>query len=198
MELVIATKNKGKLKEIIRLFEDTGHKLYSLSHFTEFPDVIEDGNTFEENAVKKALLTAQHLGHPVLADDSGLCVDALEGRPGVVSARFAGDGATDSENNAKLLEELQNIPPAKRSASFQCVIALCTPEGFCKTFSGKLSGFILDVPQGCQGFGYDPLFFLPEYQKTLAELSLDLKNKISHRGKALAEVKAYLESKIQV
>lgn len=194
MELIIATKNKGKLKEILRLLEITGHRLYSLSDFGDIPEIIEDGTTFEQNAIKKAHLTALHLAKAVVADDSGLCVDALGGKPGVLSARFSGEGANDTENNNKLLKELEGTPPEKRSASFQCVVALCTPDGACKTFRGSLQGMILDSPRGNQGFGYDPLFFLPEYGKTMAELPLDLKNQISHRGKALAGLKQYLES----
>jgi XTP/dITP diphosphohydrolase len=194
-ELVVATRNAGKFKEIRRLLEGTVDVLYSLTDFPDLPAIIEDGYTFEQNALKKARLTALHLAKTVIADDSGLCVDALAGRPGIHSARFAGDAAGDEENNGKLLAELAGIPAEQRAASFHCVIALCLPDGTCYTFSGRLAGIILEKPKGSCGFGYDPLFFLPEYNNTLAELPLDLKNRISHRGKAFAKLKAHLLQK---
>lgn len=191
-ELAVATRNAGKLKEIRQLLEGNVGMIYSLADFPEMPDIVEDGVSFEENALKKAKLTAQRLEKPVLADDSGLCVDALGGRPGIYSARFAGSGADDKENNKKLLAELAGIPFNKRSASFQCVIALCFPDGSQQTFFGELKGMILDEARGANGFGYDPLFLIPEYGKTLAELSSVIKNRISHRGRALAELKNFL------
>ncbi len=194
-ELVVATRNAGKLKEIRQLLEVNVGVIYSLDDFQDLPDIIEDGLTFEENALKKAKLTALKLGKPVLADDSGLCVDALEGKPGIFSARFAGNDAGDKENNKKLLAELAGIPIDRRSASFQCVIALCFPDGSHQTFNGELKGMILDTARGSHGFGYDPLFLIPEYNKTLAELSSEVKNRISHRGRALAELKEFLRRK---
>lgn len=193
-ELLVATGNRGKFIEIKELLRDTVAKLYSLEDFPEIPPVEEDGATFAENAVKKAQSAAQATGKPVIADDSGLEVDALEGQPGVYSARFAGECAGDSANNAKLLGELADLPDGQGTAAFRCVIALCFPDGSCRTFSGELHGIILKEPRGTGGFGYDPLFLVPEYGLTLAELPLAVKNTISHRGKALARLKEYLRS----
>jgi XTP/dITP diphosphohydrolase len=194
-ELVVATRNAGKLKEIRRLLEGAVDVIYSLADFPGLPPIVEDGETFEQNALKKARVTALQIAKTVIADDSGLSVEALGGRPGIHSARFAGEAAGDEENNGKLLAELAGIPAERRSASFHCVIALCLPDGTCHTFSGKLSGTILEKPKGSCGFGYDPLFFLPEHNNTLAELPVDLKNRISHRGEAFAKLKAYLLQK---
>ena len=193
-ELLVATSNRGKFMEIKELLRDTVATLYSLEDFPEIPWVEEDGASFSENAVKKAQNAAQATGKPVNADDSGLMVDALEGRPGVYSARFAGEGSSDSENNAKLLRELADIPDVKGTAAFHCVAALCFPDGSCRTFSGELKGIILKEPKGNGGFGYDPLFLVPEYGLTLAELPLKVKNVISHRGKALVRLKEHLRS----
>jgi XTP/dITP diphosphohydrolase len=193
-ELLVATGNRGKFIEIKDLLRDTVADLYSLEDFPEIPPVEEDGATFAENAVKKALSAAQVTRKPVIADDSGLEVDALGGRPGVYSARFAGEGAGDSANNAKLLGELADISDGQETAAFRCVIALCFPDGNCRTFSGELGGIILKKPRGTGGFGYDPLFLVPEYGLTLAELPLAVKNSISHRGKALALLKEYLRN----
>ena len=191
-ELVVATGNKGKFKEIEALLRGCLDRLLSPADFSEFPAVEEDGLTFEENAIKKAKAAAAITGKPVIADDSGLVVDALEGRPGVYSARFAGEGASDADNNRKLLNELAQVPLDKRSAAFHCVIALCFPDGRCHTFGGELRGMILDSPRGAEGFGYDPLFLLPDHKMTLAELPMAKKNQISHRGKALAGLKAFI------
>jgi XTP/dITP diphosphohydrolase len=191
-ELLVATGNRGKFIEIKELLRDMVANLYSLEEFPEIPQVEEDGATFAENAVKKAQSAAQATGKPVIADDSGLEVLALGGRPGVYSARFAGVGADDLANNAKLLGELADIPDGQGTAAFCCVIALCFPGGNCRTFSGELSGIILKEPRGTGGFGYDPLFLVPGYGLTLAELPIAVKNSISHRGKALALLKEYL------
>ena len=192
MELLVATGNRGKFREIEELLRDTVTKLYSLDDFPGTPLVEEDGATFTENAVKKGLCAARATGKPVIADDSGLEVDLLGGRPGVYSARFAGKDAGDSENNSRLLRELALLPGDQRTAAFRCVIALCFPDGSCRTFTGALRGLILNEPRGTGGFGYDPLFLVPEYGLTLAELPLEVKNTISHRGKALALLKEYL------
>lgn len=191
-ELIVATTNKGKLREIEELLNDSVQTLYSLGDFPDFPPVVEDGITFRDNAVKKAQAAAEFTGKPVIADDSGLVVSALAGRPGVHSARFAGEGASDAANNAKLLDDLAGVPMDRRQAAFHCVIALCFPDGSCQTFDGELAGLILEQPRGSSGFGYDPLFWVPEHDLTLAELSAAVKNKISHRGKALAALKEYL------
>jgi XTP/dITP diphosphohydrolase len=192
-ELLIATANKGKFSELELLLEGMVDNLYSFADFPDLPAVIEDGATFTENAVKKAQTAARATGKPAIADDSGLLVDALNGRPGVNSARFAGENAGDAENNAKLLRELAGVPPQLRTAAFRCVIALCLPGEECLTFAGDLKGVILDMPRGEGGFGYDPLFFVPEFGQTLAELPLDVKNAISHRGKAFIKLKEYLQ-----
>jgi len=191
-ELIVATRNRGKLVEISQLLGEYVHTILSLQDFPDLPEIVEDGATFEENALKKATSTALATGRPVIADDSGLTVEVLGGKPGVYSARFAGDDANDAENNEKLLRELSGIPVEKRLASFRCVIALSLPDGTQQTFTGELEGLILETPRGSGGFGYDPLFFVQEYNKTLAELPLDIKNRISHRGKALNKLKSFL------
>lgn len=190
--LIVATRNRGKLAEIRKILEGVPCSIYSLDDFSDIPEIQEDGATFEQNAVKKASTIAKITGFPSLADDSGLAVDALGGKPGVFSARYAGDNATDEMNNAKLLEELKGTPSESRGAAFHCVIALCMPDGVCATFSGEMRGSILPAPQGSGGFGYDPLFLVEGEGMSLAELSLDKKNSLSHRGKALALLKARL------
>jgi XTP/dITP diphosphohydrolase len=185
MELVVATRNAGKLKEIRRLLEGTGIAVLGLDAFPALPEVVEDGATFDENARKKAAQTARQTGRMTLADDSGLEVAALGGAPGVYSARYAGAGAGDAANNAKLLAELAGVPPTERRGAFVCAMALCGPDGVCATFAGRLEGMIVEAPRGDGGFGYDPLFLVPGYGQTLAELPLEVKNRISHRGQAL-------------
>ncbi len=193
-ELLVATGNKGKLRELELLLQGSVERIQSPADFPELPAVEEDGRTFVENATKKARSAAVATGLPVLADDSGLVVDLLGGRPGVHSARFAGETATDTENNVRLLRELAGVPVESRGAAFRCVIALCLPDGSCDTFDGELRGVILEAPRGTEGFGYDPLFLVPEYGQTLAELPLAIKNRISHRGKALLRLKEFLAS----
>ena len=185
--LIIATGNPGKLEEIRQILGPR-IELKSLADFPHLPDIVEDGETFEANAVKKAMAVARHTGCPALGDDSGLQVDALDGAPGVFSARFAGEDATDGENNAKLLRLLEGIPKEKRTARFRCVIAVVTPDGTVRKAEGKCEGLILERPRGTGGFGYDPLFWAPEYRRTFAELASEEKNRISHRGRALREV----------
>ncbi len=185
--LVVATGNRGKLAEIRDLLRNDIQRIYSLADFPGLPSVVEDGATFAENAVKKATQIAQAVEMPVLADDSGLVVDALGGEPGVFSARYAGEGATDAENNEKLLRALRDVPEGCRDAAFRCVVALCLPDGSCTTFEGELRGEIGVTFKGGSGFGYDPLFVVPAYGKTLAEMSLDVKNGISHRAQAMGK-----------
>jgi len=193
-ELLVATGNRGKFIEIKELLRETVANLYSLDDFPDIPPVEENGATFVENAVKKARSAALATGKPVIADDSGLEVDALGGRPGVYSARYAGEGAGDAANNARLLDELAEHPGGEVTAAFRCVIAFCLASGSFRTFSGELNGIILKEPRGTGGFGYDPLFLVPEYGLTLAELPLAVKNAISHRGKALALLQEYLRT----
>lgn len=185
--LVIATQNKNKLKEFQELLKDFDIEIKSLRDFGPIPEAIEDGTTFDENAYKKALHTAKILGLPAIADDSGLVVEALDGEPGVYSARYAGENASDEENLNKLL--LQMKGKENRNAYFQCTLSIAVPSGPALTYEGRCEGVILDEKRGENGFGYDPVFFFGEYGKTFAELSMEEKGRVSHRGKALAEIK---------
>ncbi len=188
MKLLVATRNAGKLREIDSLLAGRGIEVRGLENWENLPEVLEDGDSFTANARKKALEIAVAADCLTLADDSGLVVPALNGAPGVFSARYAGENATDQQNNQRLLSELAVVAPGQRQAYFCCVIALADPQGRCRTFEGRLQGQLIDEFRGGQGFGYDPLFLVPEYGKTLAELPLEVKNRISHRGKALARV----------
>lgn len=192
IELVVATRNAGKLKEIRRLLETQGCRVLGLTGFPDAPEVDEDGDTFAANAVKKAEAIARFTGKACLADDSGLVVESLHGQPGVHSARYAGPGAKDADNNRKLLLEMQDVADEERGAAFCCVMALCLPAEPVHLFAGRVSGQILRAEQGDGGFGYDPLFWLPEQSCTMAELPLDIKNDISHRGQALRQVVVFL------
>lgn len=191
-ELVVATRNPGKLAEIEALLAGYDFTVMSVRDFPDVPEVVEDGETFEANAGKKAQAVAAVTGRLTLADDSGLEIKALGGLPGVHSARFAGENATDDENIRRLLEKMTGIPREKRQGAFCCVMALCSPDGACRFFSGRLEGLILEEQRGDSGFGYDPVFFLPGYGLTLAELSMEIKNSISHRGQALQKLLAML------
>lgn len=188
--LVIATKNQNKLAEFKEILKDSNIDIKCLADFGPIPEVIEDGDTFDKNAYKKAYHTARVLGLPAIADDSGLVVDTLGGKPGVYSARYAGPGATDRENCTKLLNELMG--KKNRKAHFSCVLSIAVPSGPALTYEGRCDGVILENPRGESGFGYDPLFYFEEYGKTFAELSPEEKNSVSHRGKALKEVKMEL------
>lgn len=187
MVLVLATTNKGKKKEIMNLLEGYPVDIKTLDEFGPIPEIIEDGETFDDNAYKKASLTARYLGYPAMADDSGLVVPALDGKPGVYSARFAGEDADDEKNLTKLLKDMENIE--EREAYFQCVISIAVPTGPALTYEGQCHGVISREPKGSGGFGYDPVFYYPESEKTFAELSMDEKSGVSHRGKALQEVR---------
>ena len=189
--LVLATRNKGKLKEFKELLKDFPVEIRSLADFGPIPEVIEDGATFDDNAYKKALFTAKVLGLPAIADDSGLAVEALGGAPGVYSARYAGEKASDTENTAKLLKDMEGI--ANRKATFHCLISIAVPSGPALTYEGTCEGELLTAPRGDDGFGYDPVFFSPELGKTFAELSMAEKNQVSHRGRAMAEMAAEFE-----
>ncbi len=193
--LVIATTNKGKVAEIEGLLKDFPVEIKNLGDFGPIPPVVEDGETFDDNAYKKSSQTARVLGFATLADDSGLVVDALDGAPGVHSARYAelsgdggaGGGSRDSENCKKLLQEMENVED--RAARFKCVVSIAVPTGPALTYEASCEGVIAHAPSGENGFGYDPVFFCPEYDKTFAELSMEEKSRVSHRGKALAEMK---------
>lgn len=186
--LVLATRNKGKTEEIRHLLKDYPVELRNLDDFGPIPEVVEDGDTFDDNAYKKASFTARVLGYPAMADDSGLVVEALGGAPGVYSARYSGEDATDEKNNAKLLEEMKGVE--NRKAAFECVISVAVPTGPALTYEGRCEGYIVEKPEGIGGFGYDPLFFSPEAGKTFALMTTDEKNRVSHRGRALAELAA--------
>lgn len=193
MRLLVATGNQGKLKEIRRLLQDSPIEVVGLDAYPDLPEVVEDGDTFDANARKKATEMAEATGLLTLADDSGLVVDALDGAPGVISARYAGDDGDDEANNRKLMQEMHDVPDDKRQAAFHCFIALAEPGGSCRTFDGIISGRLLREPRGEGGFGYDPYFLVPEYGKTTSELPLDIKNRISHRGNALRKVMPVLQ-----
>ncbi len=186
--LVIATNNKNKLKEFKEILKNLKIEIKSLDDFGPIPEAVEDGETFDDNAYKKAIHTAKVLGIPAIADDSGLVVEALDGEPGVYSARYAGNNATDEENLDKLLANIKD--KKNRKAHFMCVLSIAVPSGPALTYEGRCDGLIIDEKRGDNGFGYDPVFYFEELGKTFAELTMDEKNKISHRGKALAQVKA--------
>lgn len=190
MKIFLATGNKHKIKEIEKIFKMDNVEILSINDGIEIPEVEEDGTTFEENSKKKALEIAKFTNMITIADDSGLCVDALGGAPGVYSARYAGEHGNDLDNNKKLVRELQGIE--NRKARFVCVITLAKPTGETYSFRGEVEGDIIDVPQGTEGFGYDPHFFMKEYGKTLAEIP-EIKNKISHRARALEKLKENLD-----
>ncbi len=185
--LVIATKNGGKSAEIKELLKGFPVDIKDLNDFGPIPEVVEDGATFDDNSYKKASFTAKVLGLPALADDSGLEVEALGGVPGVHSARYAGPKATDPENNVKLLDALSGIQD--RKARFCCVLSLAVPAGPALTYESFCEGVILDAPRGNGGFGYDPLFYYPPAGKTFAEMSIEEKSAVSHRGRAFADLK---------
>lgn len=191
-KILLATRNQGKVNEIRDLVRDLPVVLISLHDVADPPAVEEDGNTFEENALKKARITAEAAGIPTVADDSGLCVDALDGRPGVWSARYAGEHASDEQKCRRILDELRGIPPEARTARFVCVLALVWPNGPAEVFRGICEGRITAEPHGDSGFGYDPIFFYEEAGRTFAQMSRDEKNRVSHRGKALGAFAAYL------
>lgn len=195
MKIVFASGNEGKVKEVSSILSETGIELVSLNNYSNVPEIIEDGQSFQENALKKARIISEFTGEIVLADDSGLQVDVLNGEPGIYSARYAGPKATDVENNTKLLAKLKNIPAEKRAASFYCVLVLYEKDGSYNSFEGKWQGQIIDERRGTNGFGYDPIFWVPELKMTAAELPSGIKNKMSHRGQAVAKLKNRLLTK---
>ena len=186
---MIATRNKGKIRELKELLADFGLDILSLDQFPQVKEIVEDGNTFFENAMKKAKTVAEKTGLMAIADDSGLEVDALKGAPGVYSARYAGEDATDEQNYLKLLNEMKDVPTEKRGAQFRCVIVAYRPDGKWVSAEGVCRGRITSSPRGEQGFGYDPVFVPEGDIRTMAELTREEKNRISHRGKALEMLK---------
>lgn len=191
-EVIIATKNAGKAKEFQHIFSQYQITVKSLLDFEEIEDIVEDGETFEENALIKARAIAKQFNQVVIADDSGLEVDALHGRPGVYSARYAGEGRDDQANIEKVLSELEGIPTEQRGARFVCALALVTPEGEESVVRGTCEGQILTECLGSEGFGYDPIFYLPELEKTMAQIPKHQKNVLSHRADAFAKLQTIL------
>ncbi len=197
MELLLATRNKGKIREIKQMLEGLRLKVLLLEDFPGLPKLDEEGTTYRENALSKAKTVCELTGKLTLADDSGLEVKALGGKPGVYSAHFAGEGASDEENNCRLLGLLGKLPLSLRGARFRCVMALIGPPGRIEVTEGECSGLIGFEPRGKFGFGYDSLFIISEYKRTFAQLSPFLKNKLSHRSQALRKVRKILEKIIE-
>jgi len=193
--LIIATRNQGKAAEITELLSGFPISIKSLNDFGPIPEVEEDGENFDENAYKKASFTARILGYPALADDSGLVVDALDGAPGIYSARFAGPQATDDERCQKLLQQMDGV--SNRKAAFECVLSIAVPTGPALTYEGRCQGVLTEAPRGANGFGYDPIFYYAPLQKTFAELTRQEKSEVSHRGKALRQVRDEFDKVLQ-
>ena len=190
--LLLATNNPGKVREYQSLLGGIPYQLVTIADVGISTDVPETGKTFEENSTLKATILAEESGLLTLADDSGLEVDALGGEPGVLSHRYAGENATDSDRVDFLLKKLEGVPDKERTARFSCVIAISTPDGEVELCSGECPGIIASTPKGYNGFGYDPIFYFPELGKTLAELPSEVKNKISHRARAAEKAREYL------
>jgi XTP/dITP diphosphohydrolase len=188
MKIVVATTNKNKLRELKELLKGLDVQILSLMDFPDCPPVVEDGESFAENALKKAQTICAHTGLLTIADDSGLEVDCLEGRPGIFSARYAGEGADDRKNHEKLLQEMKGIAPANRDALFRCVLAIAAPSGQKRIVEGEYRGVIITEPRGENGFGYDPVFLDTTSGLTFAEMTPEHKNQISHRARALHEL----------
>ncbi len=193
MKVVLATRNRGKVSELQALLKDLNIEVVPIDEAGDIPEVIEDGSTFYDNAMKKAREVSAASGLVAIADDSGLEVDSLGGRPGVFSARYAGEHATDEENYLKLLDAMKDVPVEERTARFRCVMVACSPDGSCISSEGTCEGIIARSPRGSQGFGYDPVFIPSGESRTMAELSKEEKNRISHRAKALDSLKRKLK-----
>ena len=201
IDLLVATTNRGKFAEIMSILKQLHVKLISISDLKDPPTVIEDGASFEENAIKKARTFAEYSGFYTLADDSGLEVDTLNGAPGIYSARYSGEEGNDDKNNQKLLDRLKHVPEEKRSARFVCALALCAPRsrgGKEWIVRGSCEGYIGFAAKGKKGFGYDPLFFFPPFGKTFGEIDRQEKARVSHRGKALKKLAEILPECLDV
>jgi XTP/dITP diphosphohydrolase len=192
-KIVLASRNRGKIEEIQTLLAESGVTLQSLDDYPNIPDIREDGNSFLDNALTKAKTIAKLTGETALADDSGLEVTALGGAPGIYSARYAGDSADDNKNILKLLSNLEGVPLEERVAAFRCILVLYRSDGHYYAFDGRWEGRIAEAPAGKGGFGYDPVFYLPEQGVTAAELPAEIKNRISHRAKAVEKLKIWLQ-----
>ncbi len=196
-KLVVATRNKKKLAEIKTILKNLNLKLCPLDEYKQAPAVVENGKTFKENAVKKAVRLARFSGELCLGEDSGLCVNALGGAPGIYSARFSGKGKSDIKNNLKLLKLLKNLPSAKRKARYVCAVALADQNGLVVVVQGSCFGLIGLEPRGSAGFGYDPLFYIPKYKKTFAQLGEKIKHKMSHRFYALNKIRPLIQKYVE-
>jgi len=196
-QLVVATKNKKKLSEIKDILKGISLKLVSLEGFKAVPAVVENGRSFQENAIKKAVKFARFTGEFCLGEDSGLCVDALGGAPGIYSARFSGKDKSDVKNNLKLLRLLKGLPAAQRKAHYVCAVALADKRGLIGVVEGKCNGLIAFEPEGSFGFGYDPLFYIPKYKKTFAQLGEKIKHTLSHRYQALKKARPVIQKYIE-
>ena len=195
MQILLATTNNGKVRELKEMLGE-GFEIFCLKDFPQITPAAEDGTTFAENALKKATHAAQFAQMWTLADDSGLAVDILDGAPGIYSARFAGEDSNDNANNAKLLHLLQDVPQEKRTARFISAVAVVSPSGETKIFEGTCEGRILFKAEGSEGFGYDPLFYSDDLQKSFGTASFAEKNAVSHRSRAMEQACAYLKTKI--
>lgn len=196
-ELLVATKNQKKLEEIKEILKGFNLKILSLADYPRAPRIIENGRTFKENAVKKAVKIARFTKKLTLGEDSGLCVDSLDGKPGVYSARFSGKDKNDEKNNAKLLGLLDGLPINKRRAYYVCAIALADKNNLIGVVEGKCFGYIGFEPKGKSGFGYDPVFVIPKYKRTFAQLGPKIKHKISHRFRALKKARKIIQKYIE-
>jgi len=194
-EVVLATRNRHKVEELAALLGDLGVRIRTLAEFPNIPEVEEDGTTCEANAIKKACEIARVTGLTAVADDTGLEVDALDGRPGVYAARYAGEHATYEDNCRKLVQELEGVPHERRTARFITVAAIAVPGGSAQVTQGVLNGYITEKASGSKGFGYDPVFYVPELKATLAEISAEQKNRISHRAKAFQQAKELIRKR---
>ncbi len=193
-ELVVATKNKKKLKEIEEILAGLSFAIVSLADYPETPRIIENGKTFKDNAIKKAVKIASFTGKLTMGEDSGICIEALGGKPGVDSARFSGKDKNDNKNNEKVLKLLAGLPLSKRKAYYVSAMAIADKKGLLGVVEGRCSGLVAFEPKGHFGFGYDPLFYIPKYKKTFAQLGPEIKHKMSHRFRALKKARVFLNS----
>lgn len=192
LEVVLATRNAEKVREILELVRDLPLRVYALDAFPQIADLAEDGRTYTENAISKALTVARLTRRVTIADDSGIEIDALQGGPGPQSRRFLGEDASDVQRNTRILKMVADIAPATRAARYRAVVAVATPDGTVRTFEGTCEGELATAPRGAHGFGYDPIFIVPAYGKTMAQLPPAVKNRISHRARAVTAARPYL------
>jgi XTP/dITP diphosphohydrolase len=193
LEIVLATRNPGKVREFIELMRDLPIQVYALDAFPQIGELPEEGITYTENAISKAATVARLTGRIAVADDSGLEVDALDGQPGPLSRRFLGDAASDAARNGRILKLLHQVAPERRTARYRAVVAVAPPGGEVRTFEGACEGKIAPAPRGAGGFGYDPIFLVPAYGKTMAQMPLAVKNRFSHRARAFAAARPYIK-----